>query len=226
MLSPDFTEDLLAFVTLSSMTNTCNYSKMPKFISRQQESKVGWDAQLGLLFFQFKLTKELLRRPCKQLRTPYFKIDIYPKNRFHQHNILCKWAHNFPFTFYCTLETTEYQQLDRWYHLRRILPHTALFKPLDIGAISGTGSHKIVYSPNTPHCAYFMSEPKSLERYSFEFIIRQPHIQNTALSSVIDILKEIVPNSIPTDNKLSFTSVREIVRKTLGLEMLAVEIKR
>ena len=93
---------------------------VPQFPSQVIEGRVGYDLNLkyrGLsVFFQFKLSDRLTRRPAKYwsyYRQPYFRFNITPLTRSRQHNTLKELANSHEDVYYAAplfFTTAEFEQ--------------------------------------------------------------------------------------------------------------------
>lgn len=145
----------------------------PVFPSLYQEGKKGggWDLKLkkgGIpLFIQFKLSHYLKNSNAKERKSgifssPYYRMYIRPINHSKQHELLLDLERSGNEVYYSAPAFHEPKELDYAY-LKKIVKNKSIWiKPTDIGDITDTNEHYVVFQ--LPNTYYFCSTPKPIER--------------------------------------------------------------
>lgn len=188
----------------------------PYFPSLITEGKKGggYDVKLTfsgeLLYLQFKLSDEMVRRSAleakkKLFQTPFFRMPLRSSSKSDQHAMLIELEQAGECVFYATPKFSTAKGLDEAYLSRRVVQQSCFFRPSQIGPLPDQNAHWVAFKPPSP-IAYFCSEePQKLDA--------------TAMldgRSFIDSLMSLKPKKVtPEVLRGTASLMREIVLKEL-----------
>lgn len=168
-----FTENLIRS-TASGPTTA------PVFPNLVQEAQLGYDVKLNFpgvpVFFQFKLPELMVRETAKEisqhglsgLHAPFFRMSLMRRDLSDQHKHLIDLESSFPSSvFYATPLVADNGSFNAAYCTANVHRRSVLFSPQDIGPLPDNKNHTVAYSDTSPS-AWFCSEPKEINRNSFE----------------------------------------------------------
>ena len=189
-MRPEFNERSYEFAFTENFMRMKSRGRpfVPYFLSQRREHKKGFDMQMKFrngnwspYFFQFKMPELMktasskeIRRYNANVRPPYYRMNLYPKDSYRQQNILANLEKtNRNRVFYAVPEFHKYADLNKYYNKKVIVKNSALFSPLDISrakSLSRNERHTIAYNAK-PRFGYLCSEPKELDKYDLKKLL-------------------------------------------------------
>lgn len=196
-----------------------NVTAVPQFPSLVAEGTVGYDVNLtyrGLsVFFQFKLSDYLTRRPAKYwdyYQKGYFRFEITPLTKSCQHNLLKQLASLNEDVYYAAPLFSTTGEFEQAFFQSRVDARSIWVNLRDLPCLTDNEQHHITFTgPNDPrwHTEWWNLEGRILDgEFSGERnrdIIVERFERNE--------LREIGPNY--------FRELREKLRRTLGRNGIA-----
>ena len=189
-MRPQFSEFSFAYALTTALLDTCFYRVQPIFPTQRQEGRTGggYDVNLNVpgfpLFLQFKLCKGITRRhpnsveshPNVNIRPNYLRMDLMPKKRSPQHQLLLDLSTTEPNVFYCAPRFFEYYKFRLHWSNNSILRHSAFIRPNSIGPLPDRNPHHVSFSPQSNY-GYLCSEPKGVESIlNGEELVKEIHV--------------------------------------------------
>lgn len=156
----------------------------PIFPSPRQETS--YDVKFPFsgfsLFFQYKVSEYMVRANAREYNYysgSYFRFNLYQKNGFNQHNLLCGLSLSGENAYYCA---PRFYQQDEWieYYLnQQTTVNSVCIDPREIGIINDNNPHRITYHPQN-NWGGFHTENKKIDKVlSFEDVFtklkEKPH---------------------------------------------------
>lgn len=177
----EFSETQFVFGILNELVNSCWNSKKawtsPRFPTQRQEKKLGYDFKIEgavrTLFFQFKVPEKKTTSRGKYWTTfggPYYKFEIWPDNRTHQHNDLVTLAKSDPHykVYYCSPGFHTEKEFDENYRDKTI-SRKSIYVPCKIlPKISGNDKHDISYTLEPARIYKMHSKELSIQAFDIE----------------------------------------------------------
>lgn len=171
----------------------------PVFPSLRAEGQQGggWDVQIGLhgvlLFLQFKLCDQMIRRTCTearhaQLSLPCYRMHLRPLRSSRQHPmLLCLEQQTNHLVYYCAPQFHRTEELNRAFRQSVVRNRSKWIRPSQIGPLQDSGDHHVSFEPGGR--TMWFSEPKPIEG-SCEFEDLEQRLANRLREDGGDALSE------------------------------------
>jgi hypothetical protein len=112
-----------------------------------------FDVQIGsALFLQFKLAEELTRRSAKEtkkglLDPTFYRFRLHRRDLSSQHQLLIQLENQGNQVYYIAPKFADLKSLDAAYTKKRVVMQSALFSPVEIGALPDDKYHSVAFKP-------------------------------------------------------------------------------